>query len=341
MDTSSRRRLPPEDYTVALICPMGVELAAMQAMLDEIHEPIFFQQCVTTYTLGTISSHNAVIAVLPYIGNNCAAILTAQLGRDFPSIKVNLLVGIGGGVPSKKHDIRLGDVIVSKPIGTSGGVIQVDMGKIHTEGRFERTGSLGKPPRLLLAAVEKIIANHKTFGSQLPLHLSKMIKDHPNMLTEGYTYQDAASDVLFPSDLVHQGGESCDKSKCDLSQLVKREPREDSAPRVFYGTIGSSNAVIKDAKTRDQLAEELGVLCLEMEAAGMMDELPCLVIRGVCDYADSHKNKQWQPYASATAAAYAKELLSCIPAQSIGAFLCFFVSASWCISHVKLPDISQ
>lgn len=48
-----------------------------------------------------------------------------------------------------------------------------------------------------------------------------------------------------------------------------------------------------------------------------MDSFPCLVIRGICDYADSHKNKIWQPYAAAVAAAYAKELLLVIPAQRV------------------------
>ena len=51
-----------------------------------------------------------------------------------------------------------------------------------------------------------------------------------------------------------------------------------------------------------------------MEAAGLMNSFSCLVIRGICDYADSHKNKRWQSYASGTAAAYAKELLLVIPA---------------------------
>jgi hypothetical protein len=46
-----------------------------------------------------------------------------------------------------------------------------------------------------------------------------------------------------------------------------------------------------------------------MEAAGLMNQLPCLVIRGICDYADSHKSKRWQDYAALTAAAYAKILL--------------------------------
>ena len=59
------------------------------------------------------------------------------------------------------------------------------------------------------------------------------------------------------------------------------------------------------------------MLCFEMEAAGLMNNFPCLVVRGICDYADSHKNKQWQPYAAATAAAYAKELLSVIPSAEV------------------------
>jgi nucleoside phosphorylase len=87
---------------------------------------------------------------------------------------------------------------------------------------------------------------------------------------------------------------------------------------IYYGTIASGNQVIKDGVTRDRLSLELGgVLCYEMEAAGLMNHFPCLVIRGICDYADSHKNKGWQPYAAATAAACAKEVLSVIPAAEV------------------------
>jgi hypothetical protein len=46
-----------------------------------------------------------------------------------------------------------------------------------------------------------------------------------------------------------------------------------------------------------------------MEVAGMMDNLQCLPIRGICDDSDSHKNKEWQDYTAATIATYAKELL--------------------------------
>jgi nucleoside phosphorylase len=72
---------------------------------------------------------------------------------------------------------------------------------------------------------------------------------------------------------------------------------------VHYGTVASGNQVMRDGVTRDKISSGLGgVLCFEMEAAGLMNSFPCLVIRGICDYADSHKNKRWQAYAAATAA---------------------------------------
>ena len=83
-----------------------------------------------------------------------------------------------------------------------------------------------------------------------------------------------------------------------------------TGPHIHYGLISSRNQVVKDAQVRDSLREKYNVLCVEMEAAGVMNTIPCLVIRGICDYADTHKNKVWQEYASAAAAAYAKLLLS-------------------------------
>jgi hypothetical protein len=97
-----------------------------------------------------------------------------------------------------------------------------------------------------------------------------------------------------------------------------RTPCENVNVLLHFGTIASSNQVIKDGVTRDQLSAELGgILCFEMEAAGLMINFPCLVIQGICDYVDSHKNKRWQPYAVATAAACAKDLLNTIPTEAV------------------------
>jgi nucleoside phosphorylase len=307
------RVLTHNDYTIACICPKGVELAPVEAMLDETHQALPTSQDKNSYTLGRIGVHNVVIAVMPGIGNNSAAIVATQLLNEFTSIRFGLLVGIGGGIPGDDQDIRLGDVVVSKPTETFGGVVQFDRGKICPNGQFERTGTLKKPPPVLMAHVEKLEAKYRRTGNQISGYLSEMLKKFPKMKEE-YDYQGMDHDLLFEATYNHKGGITC--QQCDLSKIVKRAPRSESGPRIHYGTIGSANEVIEDSATRDKLKADLGILCVEMEAAGLMDEFSCLVIRGICDYADSHRNKRWQPYAAATAAAYAKELLHIIPELS-------------------------
>jgi nucleoside phosphorylase len=315
MDPSTRR-LSRDDYTVAIICPMGVELAAMEGMLDEMDESLPTRRDQNNYTLGRIGAHNVVVAVMPGIGNNRAASVGIQLLNDFSSIRFGLLVGIGGGIPGKgdEDDIRLGDVVVSKPTGTFGGVVQYDTGKVTKGGLFQRTGSLNKPPTLLRASVHRMQAQHHRVDTQIPTLLLEMVQKYPKM-NATYAYPGVDHDHLFEATYAHQGGSTC--QNCNPTRVVPRKSRPDSAPQIHYGTIASGNAVIKDATTRDRLRQDLGALCVEMEAAGLMDEFPCLVIRGICDYADSHKNEKWQPYAAATAAAYTKELLSLIAAKEI------------------------
>jgi nucleoside phosphorylase len=307
--------LTRDDYTVACICPMGVELAAVEAMLDEIHPILPSSRDKNNYTLGRMEGHNIVIAVMPEIGNNNAASVATQLMNDFKSIRFGLLVGIGGGIPDgEESDVRLGDIVVSKPTATFGGVVQFDRGKAHSDGRFELTGTLQKPPTVLMATVQKLEALHRRIDSKIPTYLSQMLEKYPKM-REHYIYQGIDNDQLFEATYGHQGGSDC--RGCNPDKAVRRASRNDSIPKIHYGTIGSANIVVKDSATREKLKKDLGILCVEMEAAGLMDEFSCIVIRGICDYADSHKNKRWQPYAAATAAAYAKELLSIIPAQAI------------------------
>ncbi|KLJ12088.1 hypothetical protein EMPG_12786 [Blastomyces silverae] len=317
MDEPIKPKYTPDSYTVALICPMGIEMAAVEGMLDDIHPNIAMERDENTYTLGQIGQHNVVIAVLPGMGTSPAATVVTQTLNDFKSIRFGLLVGIGGGIPvDGERDIRLGDVVVGKPTDTFGGVVQFDRGKTYKDGRFERTGALSKPPNLLLGTVEKLRAKHYRQGSDLSKNMAAMLNKFPKMRKGPLRDLKSSKDLLFEATYFHPEKMSTCRA-CDPSKLVNREARYEDSPEVHYGTIGSSNMVIKDSITRNKLYDELGVICVEMEAAGLMDEFPCLVIRGVCDYADSHKNKEWQPYAAVTAAAYLKELLETIPASEV------------------------
>jgi nucleoside phosphorylase len=277
-----RRPLTHDDYTVAFICPMGVELAPVEAMLDEMHPSLPTSRDKNCYTLGCIAAHNVVIAVMSEIGNNNAAIVATQLLNDFGSIRFGLLVGIGGGIPripsDDEDDIRLGDVVVSKPTATFGGVVQFDKGKIHSNGRFERTGTLKKPPEVLLANVSKLESQHRRIGIQISKYLSEMLERFPNMKKE-YGHPGTEQDQLFEASYNHEGEKSC--QLCDRKRVVKRALRENTTPIIHYGTIGSANEVIKDSKIRDKLRKDFGILCVEMEAAGLMDNFSCLVIRGM------------------------------------------------------------
>ena len=106
---------------------------------------------------------------------------------------------------------------------------------------------------------------------------------------------------------------------CDPGAEIKRSQRKSTHPVVHYGTIASGNTVVKDGISRDDITQRTQdqCICFEMEAAGLMDAFPCLVIRGICDYADTHKNDRWQNYAAATAAAFAKELLEVMDGQDV------------------------
>ncbi|RYN39368.1 hypothetical protein AA0114_g11357 [Alternaria tenuissima] len=305
------RQLRREDYTVGWVCALPVELAAAQEMLDEEHDtPQYDAHDTNLYTCGRVGEHNVVIACLPegQMGTNSAAAVAVQMKSTFSSTRFGLMVGIGGGVPSEEVDIRLGDVVVSKPHKTHGGVVRYDLGKTTPSG-FERTGALNTPPTMLLNAVANLRARDMRGKGKLLEYLSKL-----NSLLD-FTREAAGLDALYDAMYDHKGGATC--KQCDVSHLVARTPRRQPVV-VHYGTIASGNQVMRSAAERDRVSAELGgVLCFEMEAAGLMHSFPCLVIRGICDYADSHKNKRWQPYAAGTAVACAKEVLSVIPAAEM------------------------
>ncbi|KAK1974197.1 hypothetical protein LZ30DRAFT_423343 [Colletotrichum cereale] len=292
------------DYTVGWVCALHIELAASRAMLDQQHRDLLkIANDPNEYFLGNIGGHNVVMACLPsgQYGTNNAAIVASNMRSSFPSIRVGLMVGIGGGVPGAGFDIRLGDVVV----GTT--VIQYDLGKILSGERVQRTLTPRVAPHDLLTVVSKLRAQHESEPSKVPSILEKMLRHHPKMAQE-YEYPSHCEDRLFNATYDH--GHLADCKHCDPLKVQPRPRRDSNHPRIHYGGVASGTQVVKDGSTRDRLAQELGVICFEMEAAGLVDQFPCMTVRGICDYADSHKNKQWQRHAAATAAAYAKELLS-------------------------------
>ncbi|KAI7216798.1 purine and uridine phosphorylase [Hortaea werneckii] len=309
---------PRESYNVGIICALPLEKAAVRATLDEEHDSVETRKGDgNEYIFGKIGAHNVVVAGLPsgMMGKVSATEAAKDMLHSF-EIKIGLMVGICGGVWSEKADVRLGDVVVSQPDGMHGGVVQWDYGKWEKDGVFKRKGMLNKPPLPLLSAMQSLKAKYILKGSDISYHLEQMLTKYSLLNDQGFGYQGRKHDVLFEASYVHAGGDDC--KGCDRARTVDRpSKRRDTEPMVHYGNIASGDSVVKDGPTRDRIAQGEGILAFEMEAAGLMDRFPCVVIRGVCDYADSHKNKRWQPYAAATAACYCKELLFVVKQQGV------------------------
>ncbi len=226
------------------------------------------------------------------------------------------MVDIGGGIPclDTGEDVRLGDVVVSMPSGGYGGVIQYDSGKFLQNRDFQRTGALSLPPKQLRKVVNHLRTNHEGKDNCITKHIEEMLSKFLEYTEKesNYSRLDSAQDLLFNAKYMHkEEGDTC--ASCDKKQLVHRFDRPKDKPIIHYGNIASRSDVIRDALKRDQLGKDLDVVCFEIKAAGLMDEFQCLVIREICDYSNSHKNKKWQRYATIVAATYAKELLGQIP----------------------------
>ncbi|GFF25367.1 isoform 2 of ankyrin repeat domain-containing protein 50 [Aspergillus udagawae] len=279
-----------EECVIGWICALPIEAAAAKEMLDEDFGILEEQDAADTnsYRLGRIGKHYVVIACLPggQYGACAATTVADNMVRTFSrSLRIGLMVGVGGGIPSTDHDIRLGDIVISCPTGSYGGVVQYDMGKVTADGVFCRTGSLNSPPRPLLTAVNNMRAAELTDDPRYPEYLQRAIR-RTRRTQANFGRPSPQSDRLF-------------KTKHDILILQKT------------AICVKQNG--KRLEVNGTLRLESGALCFEMEAAGLMLDFPCIVIRGICDYSDSHKNKQWQGYAALAAAAYAKELLEYVP----------------------------
>lgn len=309
-----------EDYLAVCFCPMGIEASAVKRMLDkELDGPqhLHHLHSLNAYSFGAIGEHRVVVAFMPNTGQTAAAGVAMQAQIDFPSVRFGFLIGVGGGIPDpdRTKDIHLGDVVVSEANDRFGGVWQ-----------FDSTGTLNKPPQTLCSYVEKLKSYPAVDGARLERLIAEAI-DKSEIDEEEYRRPRPEDDRLFEASYTH---DECQKhnellrSSCqggDRARLITRKDTKRTRPVIHYGLIGTSDKRITDSSQREQLRElEKDILCVEMEAAGVINNFSpsCLVIRGISDYADSHKNKTWQGYAALAAAAYMKELLSIIPPRREG-----------------------
>jgi nucleoside phosphorylase len=306
--------LTADRYTVAWLCalPESEQVAARLVLEDRHEDPPRDFDDENSYFFGSIGGHNIVIACLPpsQPGLVSASRLIAPMSRSFPNLKIYLFVGIGGGVPhsppcaNAEDDVHLGDVVVgySEAIGAPA-VVQWDFGRRLEGSRYENTSNLNQPDRRLLSALGSVVTNNECGDTKFDNYLREIIAKNSK-----FAYPGQHNDRLF--DARYRHGDANDCSNCDARRIVPR-PKRDSTKLIYHrSTIVSGNSVMKNGIERDKISKSnYNARCFEMEAAGVIDDTRCLVIRGIADYADGHKNWSWHRYAAAAAAAFAKEFL--------------------------------
>lgn len=299
--------LDPQLYTVAWIAPLEIEARAALHMFDNRHDGRFPADRGDDHLFhaGDVCGHNVVLATLPagqIYGTGSVTALANQAKKCFPNLWFGLLVGVAAGLPDLSthppRDIRLGDVLVGLPEGDSAGLVGYDLGKETKDGfRLLRFGhALATTEAIVRSAIGSIKLHAPNDSERFLAHYTN-VKDKEH--AHG-TFADPGQD----KDMLYEVDEY------GMEKLARREPRPGSRrTRVWYGPIGSGEKLMKNAQKRNELRDKYNIIGLEMEAAGTMNLIPVGVIRGVCDYGDEHKNKEWQPYAAAMAAAYAKAVL--------------------------------
>lgn len=342
------------DFTIALICALPLEADAVKAVFDkrwdgdgDIYGKAPRDQ--NAYSTGLVGRHNVVLAHMPAIGKEAAASVAANLRSSFPALQLTLVVGICGAVPvtPEGKEIFLGDVIVSE------GIIRYDFGRQYPD-RFARKDkvldSLGRPNAEIRAHIAKLKGrwDHKNLEAKVNRYLPGLQQD----LGETSMYPGADQDKSFLSSYRHKHRRlsgcdvceacshkthpvcdealklTCEQLNCGGDKLILRSRlgmsgahgtmKEQTSydPKVHFGLVAPGDSVIKSGEHRDQFAAREHVIAFEMEGAGVWDILLCLVIKGVCDYADCHKSKKWQNYAALSAAACMKAFLESWTAHS-------------------------
>ncbi|KAL7821795.1 nucleoside phosphorylase domain-containing protein [Trichoderma gracile] len=330
-----------KDFQIAIICALPLEYDAVTLLVDEFWDEDDRQYGRTsgdanTYRNGRIGMHNVVLMLLPNMGKAAVAGSAASLRTSYSSLRIAFLVGVCGGVPFLgSQEALLGDVVIGEAI------VQYDFGRQYP-GDFVPKEAVDATQNMPNKDIRTLLAYFKSETGMEDLRTStakhlRSLQQTAEMrrYRRSYHYPGFTEDRLFAAAYRHRhqnrsccdGAErfcdeaaksSCADVGCDKKQLVSRRRLEAKSclkvedtqcPEIYIGRVASADTVMKSGVHRDQIAKQHNIVAFEMEGAGLWDEAPCIVVKGICDYADSHKDKSWQPFAAATAAAVVKAML--------------------------------
>ncbi|KAL7934423.1 nucleoside phosphorylase domain-containing protein [Trichoderma chlorosporum] len=337
------------DFEVAIICALPLEFDAIALLFDHLWDEDGDQYGRAVgdpnhYTTGRFGKYNIVLALLTHTDRATAASTAASMRTSYPRLRLALFVGICSGVPhvvngDDEYELMLGDVVISNT------VVQYDF-DMQRPGSFIHKNTVESNSIRPNKDIRNLLATFKTdfcmdrLRKKTINYLRKLQASAPVKTRGKYMHPGTLEDKLFEPTYLHKhqasaaccGGSeqtsiyicekaicsSCEDLGCDEKYLVARHQLATNRlpsqiggeePSIHIGAVASGDTAMKSGGDRDHIAKNEGIIAFEMGGAGVWEEVPCIIVKGVCDYADSHQNKKWQVFAAATAASASKAIL--------------------------------
>ncbi|XP_044259700.1 uncharacterized protein LOC123008130 isoform X2 [Tribolium madens] len=310
--------------TIAIITAQYCEKLAVDAMIENKETFVRYTTVgeSNVYTLGNIGAHRIVCTKLPSVGHTREAMTaagntTTRLLGTFQKVDYVFLVGVGGGVPHytdyNKH-VRLGDVVISHPVNNNKDVyVYCETAKISDKG-YDFEVKHYRPNNFILQEISAQLKSSDSGDNGTISPWAKYLKDGLNILTT-----QIETDFKPPSvetDKLYMAiGER------DLIEVAHPVPqdknikRQEGCPRIHLSTIASGRQIVRDDRLRQKFASEMGALAFDCEFDAVIESVlgnckdSFIIIRGISDYKDGTRRKEWQPYASLAAASVMKSII--------------------------------
>jgi nucleoside phosphorylase len=273
------------------------------------------------YTLGNIGAHRIVCTKLPTVGHTREAMTaagntTTRLLGTFQKVDYVFLVGVGGGVPHytdyNKH-VRLGDVVISHPLSKKDVYIYCESAKASDKG-YDFEVKHYSPSNFSLQDIASRLKS-SDIGD------NGTVSPWVNYLRDGLNTLGSQIETDFKPPSVETDKLYMTIGERDLIEVAHPVPqdktvkRQEGCPRIHLSTIASGRQVVRDDRLRQQFASEVGALAFDCEFDAVIESVlgnckdSFIIIRGISDYKDGTRRKEWQPYASLAAASVMKAII--------------------------------
>ncbi|XP_070166948.1 uncharacterized protein [Polyergus mexicanus] len=311
--------------TIAIITAQYCEKLAVDSMIENKETFVRYTTVgeSNVYTLGNIGAHRIVCTKLPTVGHTREAMTAAgntitRLLGTFQKVDFVFLVGVGGGVPHytdyNKH-VRLGDVVISHPMPYSNKYtyIYCESAKMNENGNYHFETKEYCPPNLGLqeiAASLKKEAENEAFPPWQK-YTKEGLENLINQSEHDFNAPSPESDKLYMA----IGERDVIEVSHPIAPQDSVNKRIDGCSRIHLAPVASGRQIARDDQLRQKFASRFGALAFDAEMDAVVESIlgNCrenfVVIRGIADYKDGTRIKEWQPYAALAAASVMKAII--------------------------------